>query len=148
MCEDNNYKGNMLRGLISPDWIVDGVVVVAAFSFQNTGRSDGYSEMSITWYENEEALETIMKQTRTDGEIQFKGGIAELDRTRLKTFLMPYILEGRLNYEKRPTQDNKYHGNLLLRNGTHKSIAKLITAGLALVAGKNIRANKYCTKQT
>lgn len=115
MSDSINYPVKMLRGISSFNSIKDGLVTSSAFQFDHFARQDGYRELSITWYENEEALDTIKKQKKDDESIQFKAGIAELDISDLKVALKPHFIRKTMRYEKSPTRTNKYHGNLLLR---------------------------------
>lgn len=64
MSDSINYPVKMLRGISSFNSIKDGLVTSSAFQFDHFARQDGYRELSITWYENEEALDTIKKQKK------------------------------------------------------------------------------------
>ena len=105
-------------------------------------REDGYCEISVTWYDNQEAFDVIMSQKsdRRD-EIQFQAGAAELDRVEIVTKMKVHFLSKNLSYERRPTANNQYHGNLLVKNSLSKQIKRLIKCGLATFANNKIYTN-------
>lgn len=57
-------------------------------------REDGYCEISVTWYDNQDAFNVIMaqKSDRRD-EIQFKAGVAELDRIEIATKMKAHFYQ-------------------------------------------------------
>lgn len=81
---EEEYPDKMLRGISSFDFIQDGIITEEVFSM-DPARYDGYCEISITWYENDEAFDILMMQmSERREELQFKAGAAELDRKELK----------------------------------------------------------------
>jgi len=68
----------------------------------------------------------------TDGQIQFRIGAALLPRDEIEQLRRRPLLIGLLEYERRPLDDNPYHGNILVRAGTSKPTRNLIASGLAL----------------
>ena len=91
---------------------------------------------------NQEAFDVIMSQ-KSDrrNEIQFQAGAAELDRIEIATKMKAHFLAGRLSYERRPTNNNQYHGNLLVKNDISKPLKRLIKYGLATLANDKIYPN-------
>lgn len=134
---EEEYPDKMLRGISSFDFIQDGIITEEVFSM-DPARYDGYCEISITWYENDEAFNILMMQmSERREELQFKAGAAELDRKELKRKMKNHFIASNLKYEKRPTLNNKYHGNLLVKNSLSKRVKKLIKYGLATLADEN-----------
>lgn len=114
------YPQKMLRGISSKNFIVEGILTEDVFNLDPV-REDGYCEISVTWYDNQEAFDVIMSQKsdRRD-EIQFQAGAAELDRVEIVTKMKVHFLSKNLSYERRPTANNQYHGNLLVKNSLSK----------------------------
>ena len=135
------YPQNMLRGISSKNFILEGILTEEAFNLDPV-REDGYCEISVTWYDNQDAFNVIMaqKSDRRD-EIQFKAGVAELDRIEIATKMKAHFLSENLSYERRPTSNNQYHGNLLVKNSISKQMKRLIKCGLATLANDKIYPN-------
>ena len=100
----------------------------------NSLRNDNYEEISINWYDDEGALQLLLEQKKSgdSNDYQFKSGAAivpckSLDKIRRK----PQI-KGLLDYERREINGNKYHGNILLKEGTPKPLRDMIASALAL----------------
>lgn len=135
------YPQKMLRGISSEKFVIDGILTEAAFALDPV-REDGYCEISITWYENQDAFDTIMSQmSDRREEIQFQAGAAELDTQEVQSKMKPHMLAENLKYERRPSETNPYHGNLLVRDSLPKQIKRLIRCGLATLAGDKIYPN-------
>ena len=139
--DEEIYPQKMLRGISSKNFILEGILTEDVFNLDPV-REDGYCEISITWYDNQEAFDVIMTQ-RSDkrDEIQFQAGVAELDRAEIATKMKAHFLSENLSYERRPTKDNRYHGNLLVKNSLSKQMKRLIKCGLATFANNKIYPN-------
>ena len=137
----DTYPQKMLRGISSKNFILEGVLTEEAFNLDPV-REDGYCEISVTWYDNQEAFDVMMSQKsdRRD-EIQFQAGAAELDRVEVATKMKAHFLSENLSYERRPTHTNKYHGNLLVKDNISKQMKRLIKCGLATLANDKIYPN-------
>ena len=135
------YPQKMLRRISSNNFILEGVLTEEVFNLDPV-RDDGFCEISVTWYDNQEAFDVIMSQ-KSDrrNEIQFQAGAAELDRIEIATKMKAHFLAGRLSYERRPTNNNQYHGNLLVKNDISKPLKRLIKYGLATLANDKIYPN-------
>lgn len=145
--DKTQYPDKMLRGISTPAFYRDSVVMEEAFHLDPV-REDGYHEISITWYDNQEAFDTIMNQKRNNtNEIQFVVGVAELDRLELKMHMKVHFLAQRLAYERRPTKSNKYHGNLLVKTGLDKQMNRIIKSGLATLACNIVYPNPNIPKK-
>ena len=115
------YPQKMLRGISSKNFIVEGILTEDVFNLDPV-REDGYCEISVTWYDNQEAFDVIMSQ-KSDRRDEM------------------YFLSKNLSYERRPTANNQYHGNLLVKNSLSKQIKRLIKCGLATFANNKIYTN-------
>lgn len=128
------YPDRFFRG-INPVFCEYGYLLPEAFQLDPV-REDGYCEVSITWDDEPEAFRVIASQKKDDGSIQFKGGIAEIERKELDQKLEAQIRIKNLAYERRPTTNNKYHGNLLILNALDKTRKTMIKSQLALLGAK------------
>ena len=92
------YPQKMLRGISSKNFILEGILTEEAFNLDPV-REDGYCEISVTWYDNQDAFNVIMaqKSDRRD-EIQFKAGVAELDRIEIATKMKAHFLSENLSF--------------------------------------------------
>lgn len=80
---DEIYPDKMLRGISSFAYIEQGILQDEVFKLDPV-REDGYCEISITWYDNQDAFNVLMSQmSDRRSELQFKAGAAELDRGEL-----------------------------------------------------------------
>lgn len=135
------YPEKMLRGISSFDFIQEGILTEEVFNLDPV-REDGYCEISITWYENQEAFDIIMNQlSERRNELQFKAGVAELDRIELSRKMKNHFINSNIKYERKPSLTNKYHGNLLVKNDLNKQMKRLIKCGLATLANEKIYQN-------
>lgn len=138
--KEEHYPDKMLRGISTNKFVIGGVVTDEAFNL-DPAREDGFCEISVTWYDEPEALNVLMTQRKSTGEIQFSAGAVEIDRSDLNEKMKVHFLESRLSYERKPTYNNKYHGNILVNNNIDKQMKRLIKFGLATIAGGNIYKN-------
>lgn len=137
--DKEQYPESFLRGISNKDFISkDGYVLPSAFQFDDGLRNNGKKELSINWYDCEDALVTALEQKREDGRKQFSVGVAKLDLVRVKIFLGAFIENNTFFYERQELPENPYHGNLLIPENLSKPVRSLISSGLALVAGTNV----------
>jgi len=99
------------------------------FNPERDTREDGYIEQSINWEDDEGAVELTLNQEKSDGRIQFKGGIAFLNRTSLDAFKKEPIFSKIISYERNQLESNRYHGNLLLRTEASAKPNRRVIAG-------------------
>lgn len=131
----SDYPSECLRGIsLANDCSAKGVIESSLFNrFDKTERSDGFSEMSITWNDNDEAVRIITFQKKA-GEIQFKIGLAVLLRSQIDLARRnPYYCKI-LKYERKPSVDNPYHGNILIDSNANKSDKRRVASFLAVGA--------------
>lgn len=137
MCVKKELPNELLRGLPAKDWIFEGLVTTAAFSF--TGKEiNGYNELSINWNDDEGALPELLNRV-DDDKINFSAGVAHIELKTMKLILKDHIAVGNFKIRRDvvdPT--NPYHGEIMLKSGIPKRFKKLIENGLALAAGNKI----------
>lgn len=148
MCE---YPDEFYRGISSPTDITDGGYVTAgAFQFDayDSQRGDEYCELSVNWNDDDEALQVLLNQHKPKKEDkQFKGGYCKINRSFLNNMFKGYMTDGTFSYERRPVaateendyQENRYHGNLLMKNTLDKQVKKNMQHALALMAGLAVK---------
>ena len=131
---DHNYPDRMIRGISNKNCIFEDTVTAELFTeFKDTGRTDEFKELSISWLDNDGALRSVLEQTKEDGTLQFKYGAAilmrdEIDKQKLKNKLINTLL----SYERSPLNANPYHGNLLLKNDANRLHKYMVASALAL----------------
>jgi hypothetical protein len=105
------------------------------FDFQESPhRNDGWTEDSINWMDDKDAMEFTLNQVKDSGELQFKMGVAILPRAELDRIKRRHGFAGHFDYERAPIEENQYHGNLLLRSDVSKHLKNMIRSALALAA--------------
>ena len=82
--------------------------------------------------DDDQAIQFTMNQTKVDGSIHFKYGVAILPLNKIEELRNRPGFHAVLNYERQEKQDNPYHGNIIIRSGLHNHQKRLICAGLAL----------------
>lgn len=141
----SNYPEKFIRGILSKDsqWYIDldtvdpekGRVLSAEsfknFAFPKPPREDGAKELSINWYDDENALALIMNEKKGDRFV-YRGGACVLSTARLDEACSSLIQFSRLRYERKIIPGNKYHGNLLLLPNTPDLIRNMIAMHLAM----------------
>ena len=110
-----------LRGLSTENCVDDiyGYVTSSAFVFDgNHYNENNCDEISINWYDKEEALVQMKEQKKNDSIIpKYSYGIGRIPTSKIKLICNKY--KDGLFYERKPVEGNEFHGNLLL----HKNIA-------------------------
>lgn len=134
----DNFPDEFWRGIANKEFISQGHVLASAFQFDEEIRVDNYKELSINWNDNAKALEKLLVQRKENRKLQFSGGAAKLSLPTVKQVLKSFIDENQFNYERRPVEENEFHGNLLISADLNKQLRTQVSNGLALVAGTNI----------
>lgn len=132
-----NYPDRCLRGVPNDSFLVeDGTVGSQLFHFKvEHKRADGLIEESINWEDDRFAIKYTLKQRierKFKRELQFKAGIAIIERKEIDRLMRQLPVKGRLVYERQRLENNPYHGNILLDGDVPTPIMKMIAAGLAL----------------
>ena len=141
------YPESFFRGLSPNNVHQDGFLMPESFHIDDgkaSGREDGFDEISITWNDEEAAFEVIASQinSRTT-EIQFSAGISIIQTKEFERQMKPQMMANNVDYERRPTSNNKYHGNILVRADLRKDIKNMIKGQFALLAQDRILPNPY-----
>ena len=138
----STYPDIFYRGIPNNTY-KDGILMQDSFRLDPV-REDGFCEISITWRDAPEALDIIMSQiSERTGDYQFRDGIAEVDRREMDQRMKPQMIQGNLAYERRPTDNNQFHGNILVKGSLEKGMKNLIIAQLALLANGCIHPNRF-----
>lgn len=129
-----SYPEKMIRGLSNQDTIEeDGTVLAAAFQFKQVADRE---ELSINWYDNDEALDIAMNQRKVaDGSFQFQEGVAILSKNKVDDIKF-------LNYERAELEGNPYHGNIFYK-GITKGKKKLLAGMLSMTVVEVKRRIQY-----
>ena len=140
----DKFPEECLRGIPHEDSFIEGgLPTVNLFrNFERRQREDGYDELSITWRDDDNALNLILSQTKDDGSIQFKYGVAVIKRRDLDNLKNNPQFSGILSYERRKTDGNKYHGNILIVSTASKPKRNMVASALAICALKVILNEK------
>ena len=138
----DNYPSSFYRG-ITGQYYKDGYLLPEAFKIdKETGRKDGYMEISITWNDEDESFQVIASQiNERTGNIQFTVGISEIIKKEFDDRMQPQLVLKNLSYERAPMADNKYHGNILIKGDLDKTMRTMIKSQLALLAQARIHLN-------
>jgi len=129
------YPSKLIRGISNPNDLNDeGHVTLSVFIFKsNPFRSDGKEELSVNWCDDySKAVSIAMNQTKEDGSIQFRAGVAIIQKSTLDEMKKSPICMGRLDYERAPLDDNEFHGNITCVSGLTKQTRDMIRASLVL----------------
>lgn len=144
------YPERILRGIASDNQqfiTPEGYPTQAAFQFDDydaDSRDDDFCELSINWEDDEGAVVALLDQVNIRKNCpQFQGGYCCLQRSVLSAAMRDYIDNKHLAYERRPIEadpdngvaENRYHGNILMKNNLSKQARTNIQVTLAGVAG-------------
>lgn len=114
--EEASYPSKCARGIRDEAWAGEDPPYESAFLFDqpDTGRADGFRELSVSWLDNRETLDILIGMSY-HGRALFTAGIAVLNRSKIDLLRERFEQEGvHLDYERRPSRRNPYHGNLLI----------------------------------
>lgn len=128
-----DYPLTLLRGIPNNTFIQeDGSIATHLLYFDDRDRrADGWTELSITWEDEDSALHLLLGQMK-EGRLQFVAGAARLSRDGIDAVCRLPSTDGRLSYERSEVEGNIFHGNLLLDSMVSKPTMRKIAAGLAL----------------
>ena len=118
-----DYPEKLLRGISKEDEKdAQGRFTLASLQFQPNPKRENttYLELSINWYDSEASLEEIRSREKEDGSLQFKGGVAQLDRKKIDFVANTANAFRDLLYERKSEDLNPFHGNILLNNSLDK----------------------------
>ena len=137
----DTYPENCLRGITGEHGILDEVPAprVSTDVFQFETRDDGGFSQSINWQDDDNAIPFTLAQTRRDRVTPQFVGLAVVATAELDRLSKLAAVGGVLSYDREPTDENPYHGNLLLAVGVPKPQKAQIAAALALLVTQIIR---------
>ena len=136
-----DYPSELIRGVANRDFLDnEGRASALLFQFEDTDRLDGFLESSICWLDNNDALIITMGQRRKDDATayQFKIGVAVLSRAKLDNVIKSPNAKDAISYERRPTEGNPYHGNILIKSNIEKKTRTMIAGTIAMCTDKII----------
>lgn len=145
--ESSMFPERFIRGVPNKDFLDDGRPSSRLLFFKKMDegkdshlrpvRADGYHEESITWYDNKEALDTVLCQ-RKDTRIQFQAGAAIFSRRKLDILTNLSSIEKQYTYERSPIDGNEYHGNLLCHSSITPKEMKQMAGAIAFICFEGI----------
>ena len=119
---DEKYPDRCIRGIVNEQFIYsDGQVGSHAFFFDSP-REDGWRELSVNWEDDACVIAFTLNQTKEDGRLLFRTGVAVLPRHEIDGLAQGPHFRGKLSYERQPQETNPYHGNILLREVSDRSM--------------------------
>jgi len=126
-----SYPDNCIKGVPNDSFIIKGEISPHLFYFDSRdSRPDGWTEQSINWQDDADAIQFTLDQTK-NGEIHYKIGIVIIQRSELDRIRDRYRRINIFIYERQMLIDNKYHGNMLLKNDeVEKPLMKAIAGTL------------------
>lgn len=116
-------------------------VAPGAFQFGDftDKRNDNYHEASVNWEDDEGAVTTLLEQKKEDSdELMFKYGYARLPLNLVRMTLKSLIDKKYLEFERKPLENNHYHGNILIPDNIKKQEKTMIQNNLAAIANNDI----------
>jgi hypothetical protein len=125
------YPDNCIRGVANDSFIVKGELSPHLFYFRKEDiRPDGWSEQSINWEDDTDAIGFTLRQ-RKNKKIHYQIGIVIIPRSELDRIRDKYRNLNIFTYERKRTGRNKYHGNMLLnKDEIDKPLMKAIAGSL------------------
>lgn len=115
-------------------------VAAGAFQFgdHTDKRTNNYHEASVNWEDDDGALTTLLEQKKEEtGEIMFKYGYARLPLNLVRMTLKSLIDKKYLDFERKPLENNPYHGNILISGDIKKPEKTMIQNNLAAIANND-----------
>lgn len=136
------FPENFLRGFNIKDCFTqEKNVAPGAFQFGDfrSNRKDDFLESSINWEDDKNAVEVLLNQKK-DGtdEQMFKYGYARLSLTMVRMTLKSLIQKNYLDFERKPLENNPYHGNILIPSTINRQEKLMIQNNLAALANNDV----------
>jgi len=138
------YPDRCIRGIPRSDCLLEGGphphASLRLYDFHQLSQEPPqWREESINWTVDEDAIGFTLRQTNVDGSLQFKVGIAILFHFELNKLKKRH--EGLFDFKRKPVEGNKYHGNLLLKDGLRTERKNMIRSALAIMSEVILREN-------
>lgn len=115
-------------------------IAIGAFQFgdHTDKRIDNYHEASINWEDDEGAVKILLEQKKEDtDDLKFKYGYARLPLNLVKMTLKSLMTKDYLDFERKPLENNPYHGNILIPGNINKQEKSMIQNNLAAIANND-----------
>lgn len=135
---------NYIKGIPNNEFLVrEDLSIGSNLFFFNMEeiRIDGWVEQSINWEDDNTVVDFSLNQKKDDGTLQFKAGIAIFPRYEIDRLNRQPTINGILSYERHPLENNKFHGNILLKAGVPRLTMKKIAASIAVTVSEIILRN-------
>jgi hypothetical protein len=122
----DDYPDFCLRGLRKSDINNNSLNSNAFYPDENTAstRLDRGMETSINWEDNETVVELTLHY--------FPTGYARIARSAIHTVNSLPGVNNSLSYERKPENNNPYHGNIVYKTGLTKSQMRAISTSIIL----------------
>ena len=104
-------------------------------------RSDGGSETSINWEDNDKVLEFTLQSLDENSLIAFPYGAVRLARNALDDVNKLASTINTITYERQERPGNPYHGNIVYKSGLAHHIITMIANVLA-ASSSNVQRKK------
>ena len=115
-------------------------IATGAFQFSDftESRNDNYHEASINWEDDDKAVLVLLEQKKEGTEEQmFKYGYARLPLNLVRMTLKSLIDKNYMAFERKPLENNPYHGNILILGNIKKQEKSMIQNSLAAIANND-----------
>ena len=142
----DDFPGSALRGILNKNFIDNGRPKHNVFKEGFCSNGEHY-ELSINWYDCEEALDQIKNQINDKkNEPRYRFAVPlireDIDRISCTTGL-----QGKMSYERAKLDDNEYHGNIIMGNGCVENDLKNLSFSLIFCCGEIIPFDDETTKK-
>ena len=131
------YPHRLIKGLLNYTYLDESdhsIVLPSTFNFdEKYTREDDWIEQSINWEDDQEAINFTLNQKK-DGSILFPAGLAVVPTKEIVNLRKTSHLRNRFSYERKESDENKYHGNLVLNKETPKILRKMLRDVIAIKA--------------
>lgn len=139
---------NCLKGLPTNSLIWGEAIRWVAFIPPSTEQPDaeGWFRSSVNWEEIESdgrPLNILLNQTKSNGEKQFRAGVARIPRDSIDRIIVQHQIEHEFRYEHEPIEGNDFHGNIKFHQtlNRRKADRAQICTALARAVVKRIPQN-------
>jgi hypothetical protein len=124
------YRGITVSNMINLEY---KRVLGDVFRFDGNHKNEnGYDEISINWNDDSNSLENIKNQKKDESTVlKYANGIVQVPTKKIKEMRNRYQED--FSYERKPIENNEYHGNILLNfDKIQKQWRKVISDELAM----------------
>ncbi len=138
----NNFPEFCIRGIAKGSHInTDDNTIVFRDYLPDTrtsrNRIDGGSETSINWEDDDTTL-IFTLEYRENSDLAFPYGAVRLARAEIDHINELPSTENTIFYERSPNDKNKYHGNIVFKNGLPDPKKNMVASCLAAASSKVI----------